>query len=102
MTDFLCDYSPTRPRGGANFRPKILRNKDGVYVMWFNFQPPTPNVPGYYTVATSTSAIGPYKIIHEQVNVSQVSTHALMLGSIKRWNVYLLTDRLLVITAAER
>jgi hypothetical protein len=44
---------PTRPRGGANFRPKILKNKAGTYVMWFNFQPPTPNIPGWYSVATS-------------------------------------------------
>ena len=27
---------PVRPRGGANFRPKILQNKAGTYVIWFN------------------------------------------------------------------
>ena len=61
---------PDRPRGGANFRPKILRNKAGTYVMWYNFQPPAPNIPGYYTVATSPTSTGPYSILHEQVNVS--------------------------------
>jgi hypothetical protein len=64
------DMVPARPRGGANFRPKIVQNNAGTYVMWYNFQPPTPNIPGYYTVATSDKAAGPYRILHEQVNVS--------------------------------
>jgi hypothetical protein len=63
---------PQRPRGGANFRPKILFNKrTETYVMWFNFQPPTPNVPGSYTVATSKNMIGPFSILKEKVDVAK-------------------------------
>ena len=61
---------PLRPKGGANFRPKVLRNAAGEYVMWFNYQPPTPNIPGWYTVATATRPEGPYTIVEEKVNVS--------------------------------
>ena len=50
---------PERPHAGANFRPKLLFNKaNRQYVMWFNFQTPTPNVPGYYTVATASKPWG--------------------------------------------
>ena len=61
---------PHRPKGGANFRPKVLRNSAGEYVMWFNYQPPTPNIPGWYTVATATRPEGPYTIVEEKANVS--------------------------------
>eukprot|EP00039_Didymoeca_costata_P031353 m.34323 g.34323 ORF g.34323 m.34323 type:complete len:380 (+) comp8707_c0_seq2:61-1200(+) len=63
---------PNRQHGGANFRPKLIYNDDNKeWVLWFNFQTPKPNIPGYYTVATSESIAGPYKIYQEQVNVSR-------------------------------
>eukprot|EP00040_Diaphanoeca_grandis_P012692 m.64310 g.64310 ORF g.64310 m.64310 type:complete len:374 (+) comp23412_c0_seq1:69-1190(+) len=63
---------PVRPHNGANFRPKLLYNKaNAEWVMWFNFQTPIPNIPGYYTVATSKTISGPFSIYKQQVNVSR-------------------------------
>jgi hypothetical protein len=63
---------PHRPHGGANFRPKLLHSKlNQEWVMWFNYQTPTPNIPGYYTVATAKNIAGPYSIFAPQVNVSK-------------------------------
>ena len=39
--------------------------------MWFNVQPSTPNIPGYYAVATSQHATGPYTITHENIQVAK-------------------------------
>lgn len=62
---------PNRPAGGANFRPKLLHHKQNdEWLMWFNYQPPTPNIPGYYVVARSKTIGGPYAIVERQVNVS--------------------------------
>ena len=61
---------PSRPHSGANFRPKLLYNEASKsYVLWFNFQTPTPNVPGYYTVATAAQPWGPFTIVKENVPV---------------------------------
>ena len=65
---------PNRPAGGANFRPKLLASSSGgntTYVMWFNYQPPTPNIPGYLVVATSLKPTGPFTIVNEKVAVKK-------------------------------
>jgi hypothetical protein len=63
---------PHRPQHGANFRPKLLYHpSDKTYVLWFNFQTPIPNVPGYYTVATSKKPWGPFSIVQQNVTVSK-------------------------------
>ena len=61
-----------RPSNGANFRPKLLYHEaDKKYVLWFNYQTPTPNVPGFYTVASADYPWGPYTIVQQNVTVSK-------------------------------
>ena len=69
---------PQRDHTGANFRPKILKKPAAYaeasgrpFVMWFNFQTPTPNVPGYYVVADAERMEGPYAIVSKQVAVAK-------------------------------
>jgi hypothetical protein len=62
---------PNRTGGGGNFRPKLLYNKKNMeWILWYNYQPPTPNIPGYYNVATSQTIAGPYSIVKDNVPVS--------------------------------
>jgi hypothetical protein len=41
--------------------------------MWYNYQPPTPNIPGFYRVATAKSIAGPYSIIQRQVKTTAMA-----------------------------
>ena len=70
--NLIPDRSPDL-RQGANFRPKVLKNKDGEYVMWFNHQPGSHqrNIPGYYIVAVAKRPIGPYMITNANASVSR-------------------------------
>lgn len=71
-SDLIPDRTPEL-RQGANFRPKVVKNKDGEYVMWFNHQPGSHqrNIPGYYIVAVAKRPIGPYTIINSNASVSR-------------------------------